>query len=91
MLDALASGIPVAAFPVIGPLDVITSDKVGKLDINLKDAVIAALQLNGEDCRNYALKYSWTNCTEQFFNNLVPVCEEIEQTECNLVAENFVK
>jgi glycosyltransferase involved in cell wall biosynthesis len=91
MLDALASGIPVAAFPVIGPLDVITSDKVGKLDMNLKDAVIAALQLNGEDCRNYALKYSWTNCTEQFFNNLVPVCEEIEQTECNLVTEHFVK
>lgn len=91
MLDALASGVPVAAFPVIGPLDVITSDKVGKLDKNLKNAVTGALQLNGQDCRNYALKFSWANCTEQFFNNLVPVCEEIEQTECNLVAEHFVK
>ncbi len=91
MLDALASGVPVAAFPVTGPLDVITSDKVGKLDKNLKNAVIAALQLNGQDCRNYALKFSWANCTEQFFNNLVPACEDIEQMESNLVAEHFVK
>ena len=91
MLDALASGVPVAAYPVTGPLDVITSDKVGKLDKNLKNAVIAALQLNGQDCRNYALKFSWANCTEQFFNNLVPVCENIEQLESNLVAEHFLK
>ncbi|NOT10480.1 MAG: glycosyltransferase family 1 protein [Methylococcaceae bacterium] len=72
MLDALASGIPVAAFPVAGPVDVITSDKVGKLDDNLKHAIMGALQLDAQDCRNFALKYSWTNCTEQFFNNLVP-------------------
>lgn len=91
MLDALASGVPVAAYPVTGPLDVITSDKVGKLDKNLKNAVIEALQLNGQDCRNYALKFSWANCTEQFFNNLVPACEDIEQLESNLVAEHFLK
>jgi glycosyltransferase involved in cell wall biosynthesis len=91
MLDALASGIPVAAFPVTGPVDVITSDKVGKLDENLKKAITDALQLNPQDCRNYALDYSWTNCTEQFFNNLVPAFEEIKQLESNLVAEHFVK
>jgi glycosyltransferase involved in cell wall biosynthesis len=71
MLEALASGIPVAAYPVTGPLDVIISEKVGKLDDNLKKAVTEALQLDARDCRNHAMNYSWTKCTEQFFNNLV--------------------
>lgn len=75
LLDALASGVPVAAFPVTGPVDVITSGKVGKLDENLKKAMTEALQLNAQDCRDYALNYSWTNCTGQFFNNLVPAVE----------------
>ena len=91
LLDALASGIPVAAFPVTGPVDVITRDKVGKLDENLKKAITEALQLNAQDCRNYALDYSWANCTEQFFNHLVPAYEEIEEMESNLVAEHFIK
>jgi glycosyltransferase involved in cell wall biosynthesis len=77
LLDALASGIPVAAYPVTGPVDVITSDKVGKLDEDLKKAVNDALELNPEDCRNFAVNYSWANCTEQFFNNLVPVLEAV--------------
>ncbi len=72
MLDALASGVPVAAFPVTGPLDVITSDKVGKLDEDLKKAMTEALKLDPNDCRRFALNYSWVNCAEQFFNHLVP-------------------
>ncbi len=91
LLDALASGIPVAAFPVTGPMDVITSDKVGKLDEDLKKAISEALQLDAQDCRNYALNYSWANCTEQFFNNLVPAFKEITKTESHLVAENLTK
>lgn len=91
MLDALACGIPVAAFPVTGPRDVITSDKVGKLDEDLKKATLEALELDSDDCRNFALKYSWANCTEQFFNNLVPIFEEMKQPEINSVAENYVK
>jgi glycosyltransferase involved in cell wall biosynthesis len=77
LLDALASGIPVAAYPVTGPVDVITSDKVGKLDEDLTKAVHDALELDPEDCRNYAVNYSWRKCTEQFFNNLVPVVEAV--------------
>jgi glycosyltransferase involved in cell wall biosynthesis len=91
LLDALASGVPVAAFPVTGPLDVITSDKVGKLDDNLKKAITEALLLDGEDCRNYALNYSWTQCTEQFFSNLVPAFAEIKQPEIDLMAEHCIK
>jgi glycosyltransferase involved in cell wall biosynthesis len=91
LLDALASGVPVAAYPVTGPQDVIASDKVGKLDVNLKKAVFEALKLNPDDCRNYALNYSWANCSEQFFNNLVPAFEELKQLESNLGVETFVK
>ena len=80
MLEALASGVPVAAFPVTGPVDVITNDTVGKLDENLKKAVNEALQLDARDCRNYALNYSWGNCTEQFLNNLVPAFAENRAT-----------
>jgi glycosyltransferase involved in cell wall biosynthesis len=72
MLDALASGIPVAAYPVTGPVDVITNNKIGKLDEDLKTAMNEALQLNPHDCRNHALDYSWSRCTDQFYSNLVP-------------------
>ena len=72
MLDALASGIPVAAYPVTGPVDVITNNKIGTLDEDLKTAMNGALQLNPQDCRNHALDYSWQRCTDQFYNNLVP-------------------
>ena len=89
MLDALASGVPVAAYPVTGPLDVITSDKVGKLDENLAKAMSEALELDPNDCRNFAMNYSWANCTEQFFNNLVPAFEEIILPASDLAAERL--
>ncbi|UUX48240.1 glycosyltransferase family 1 protein [Nisaea acidiphila] len=72
MLEALASGVPVAAFPVPGPLDVIASDKVGVLSEDLRDAALKALELKPEDCRAYALGFSWRACAEQFFGNLAP-------------------
>jgi hypothetical protein len=64
---------------------------VGKLDKDLKKAISEALHLNAQDCRNYALNYSWANCTEEFFNNLVSTFEEIKEMESNLVAEHFIK
>ncbi len=81
LLDALASGVPVAAYPVTGPLDVITSDKVGVLDEDLTKAVTEALKLDKDDCRNFAMNYSWANCTAQFFNNLVPAFNEAKLPE----------
>jgi glycosyltransferase involved in cell wall biosynthesis len=73
MLDALACGLPVAAYPVQGPLDVLIENKTGCLRENLQEAFYGALKLNSEDCRKQALGYSWQNCSGQFFNNLVPV------------------
>jgi len=57
MLEALASGVPVAAFPVPGPLDVIGDSGVGCLDDDLKHAALRALEISSSACRNYALNF----------------------------------
>jgi glycosyltransferase involved in cell wall biosynthesis len=73
LLEALASGVPVAAYPVAGPLDVINgADDVGCLDTDLARAVRTALTFSPERCREFALKYSWRASAEQFLNNLQP-------------------
>lgn len=76
LLEALASGVPVAAYPVPGPLDVIGDAPVGALRENLAEAAEAALRLSPEACRAHALRYSWRNSAEQFLGNLVPVAGE---------------
>lgn len=73
LLEALASGLPVAAFPVTGPVDVILPGKVGYLSEDLQDAALKAMSLDREACRTYALGFSWENCTRQFLENTVPV------------------
>ena len=70
MLEAMACGVPVAAFPVTGPIDVVIQGKTGVLDNDLKKAVLQALELNPDDCVVYARKSSWRNCAETFFNHL---------------------
>ncbi len=74
LLEALASGVPVAAYPVTGPLDVIgPHPEVGCLHEDLGRAIAGALGKSPEACRALALDYSWDACTRQFLNNLVPV------------------
>lgn len=70
LLEALASGVPVAAFPVTGPLDVIGDAPVGKLDIDLQQACIEALEADPAVCRDYALEFSWEVCAQMFLDNL---------------------
>ena len=72
MLEALACGLPVAALPVDGPIDVITSDKVGVLDEDLGKACHAALQLDREDCIAFVANRSWRRSTLQFESYLAP-------------------
>ena len=68
----LASGLPVAAFPVPGPLDVINGSAVGFLDEDLAGAARRALDVPPEACRDYALQFSWQRSSEQFLSNLQP-------------------
>ncbi|MBX9633544.1 MAG: glycosyltransferase family 1 protein [Magnetospirillum sp.] len=72
MLEALASGVPVAAFPVPGPLDVVGSTPVGVLDSDLGKAALAALDIPGELCRDYASLFSWNRVAVQFLDLLQP-------------------
>jgi glycosyltransferase involved in cell wall biosynthesis len=72
LLEALASGLPVAAYPVTGPIDVITSEEVGILNADLQEAARRALYLSPERCWSYAMYYSWRASAEQFLNNLRP-------------------
>ena len=70
MLEALACGVPVAAYPVQGPRDVVGSAPIAVLDSDLQSACERALSIPRERCREFALKHSWRACTEQFLSNL---------------------
>jgi glycosyltransferase involved in cell wall biosynthesis len=72
LLEALASGVPVAAFPVTGPIDVAADPKLGCLDWDLAKAAREALGKRPEDCRAYAETFSWRACAELFLANLQP-------------------
>ncbi len=73
LLEALASGVPVAAFPVEGPIDVVTDPAVGMLDEDLRAACLGALGKDREACRAHALRFSWSACAQTFQDNLVPL------------------
>jgi len=73
LIEALACGVPVAAFPVQGPIDIIDNGVTGFLDEDLQKAALAALALKPEACRAAAMKYTWGACTRQFLAHLNPV------------------
>ncbi len=66
LIESLASGTPVAAYPVTGPLDVLQDPSVGVMNENLKKAALAALALDRSGCPDYARRFSWQATTEQF-------------------------
>jgi glycosyltransferase involved in cell wall biosynthesis len=70
LLEALASGTPVAAYPVTGPIDVIGDAPVGVLDEDLGKAAIAALGVSRSACRDYAEQFSWAASADQFLAHL---------------------
>jgi glycosyltransferase involved in cell wall biosynthesis len=73
ILEALASGVPVAAFPAPGPIDIIGKAPVGVLNADLQQAALDALKLNPADCRQHALNYSWEQSASQFISHLTPM------------------
>ncbi len=70
-LEAMACGVPVAAFPVPGPIDVIEDGVTGALDVDLARAARRALSLDPERCREHAMKSGWEASSREFENNLV--------------------
>jgi glycosyltransferase involved in cell wall biosynthesis len=73
LLEALAAGTPVAAFPVTGPIDVITDPRVGALNEDLRAACLKALECDRAACRLHAEAWSWDACVAQFRAALVPI------------------
>lgn len=71
LLEAMASGLPVAAFPVTGPLETVVNGVNGYLDHDLQKAALKALEVSPEKCRKFALEQTWESCTRQFLENLV--------------------
>jgi glycosyltransferase involved in cell wall biosynthesis len=72
LLEAMACGVPVAAYPVVGPLDVVHHDVSGALHEDLATAVRRALELDRDACRRHALGFTWERATAQFLANLAP-------------------
>jgi glycosyltransferase involved in cell wall biosynthesis len=70
LLEALASGVPVAAFPVTGPIDVIGDSGTGVLAPDLGQAALRALGISRERCRTHAIKFTWKESARQFFDNI---------------------
>lgn len=72
LLEAMACGVPVAAYPVTGPIDVVIHGETGVLDDDLHSAATQALRLDPVRCRAYALAHTWHTATQQFLTNLAP-------------------
>jgi glycosyltransferase involved in cell wall biosynthesis len=73
MLEAMACGVPVAAYPVQGPLDVVRHGETGFLDQDLRRAALQALTLDRNRCREFAARFSWRETTKHFLGHLWPI------------------
>jgi glycosyltransferase involved in cell wall biosynthesis len=81
LLEALASGVPVAAFPVTGPRDVIGQAPVGVLRDDLRQACLMALELDPRDCLSFAATQTWEASAQAFVNNISQVRAEMAPVE----------
>ena len=86
LLEAMACGVPVAAYPVTGPKDVVLNGVTGILDEDLQKAAVAALELDPRDCIEFTRSHSWRKCSETFVNHLAPIgADEISSIKENAV------
>ncbi len=72
LLEAMACGCPVAAYPVTGPIDVIGTDGPGALRQDLREACLEALEIDRVQVRQFAERYSWAAASRQFLSHLHP-------------------
>jgi glycosyltransferase involved in cell wall biosynthesis len=70
MIESMACGTPVAAYPVTGPTDVIEQDVTGYMDSDLVTAIQKCLELDRQQVHYNSLKWTWLNCATQFIGSL---------------------
>jgi glycosyltransferase involved in cell wall biosynthesis len=73
LLEALASGLPVAAFPVTGPRDVIGNEPVGALNDDLRMACLTAVTISPQACLAFAARHTWEASARAFVENITNV------------------
>jgi glycosyltransferase involved in cell wall biosynthesis len=73
MLESMACGTPVAAFPVAGPIDVVKPPQAGILDKDLRSACMAALNVPREGVLAHAATFNWTLASQQLLSALQPM------------------
>jgi glycosyltransferase involved in cell wall biosynthesis len=73
LLEALASGVPVAAFPVTGPRDVLGSAPVGALNDDLRLACLASLRISPQACLEFAANHTWEASARAFIENMADI------------------
>ena len=83
LIEALASGLPVAAYPVQGPIDIVTPE-VGALDEDLSAAIRLALTRDPEACRRYGRSFTWRAAAEEFRAALVKFALDERRTAFDL-------
>ncbi len=79
LLEALASGVPVAAYPAAAPRDVIGDAAVGVLDEDLQRACLKALECSREECRAFALKMTWEASARIFLEHVAQANEVVRK------------
>ncbi len=73
LLEALACGTPVAAYPVTGPIDVLGGGHAGAMNEDLREACLEALKIDRATARAWAERFSWRAASEQFASHLKPL------------------
>lgn len=79
LLEALSCGVPVAAYPVTGPRDIVGDSGVGVLSEDLRQAALSALRIPRDRCREHALRFSWRLSAREFLKNAL-VAEAAHRT-----------
>lgn len=91
MLEAMACGTPVAAYPVDGPLEVLgshTQPAGGALHVDLQQASMGAMAVPRQQARARALEFSWAESASSFVSHLVAVSQPCHAEDGN--CHNFV-
>jgi glycosyltransferase involved in cell wall biosynthesis len=70
IVEALASGTPVAGFPVTGPIDIVGDGIGGVVSEDLRQAALDALKIDRAAARKRAMSYTWTACAEMYMENI---------------------